>query len=110
MFFQDVGGTEILAVARHDTVGGEPVIYSPVDNLQDLRIQFNPLNILMSTKLDTLFGGYGIDITQKIDPTTRTIAINEETGSLEIEIVDVNRDEYVQIQVASRVEEFGIGD
>lgn len=110
MFFQDVGGTEILAVARHDTVGGEPVIYSPIDNLQDLRIQFNPLNILMSTKLDTLFGGYGIDITQKIDPTTRAIAINEATGSLEIEIVDVNRDEYVQIQVASRVEEFGIGD
>jgi hypothetical protein len=109
LYFQDVGGTEILSVARHDTVGGEPVIHSPVENLQDLSIQFNSLNILMSTKLDTLFAGYGIDINEKIDRNATTVSVEEDTGNMVIEVQDVNKDEYVQIQVASRVEEFGLG-
>jgi len=116
LYFQDVGGTEILAVARHDTIGGEPVISSPIDNLEDLTIQFNPLNILTSTKLDTLFAGYGIDITDNIPEQSRDaegniipiVQINAD-GGMEIEVVGVNRAEYVQIQVASRVEEFGLG-
>ncbi len=109
LYFQDVGGTEILSVARHDTVGGEPVIHSPVENLQDLSIQFNSLNILMSTKLNTLFAGFGIDINEKIDRNATTVSVEEDTGNMVIEVQDVNKDEYVQIQVASRVEEFGLG-
>ena len=111
MYFQDVGGTEILSVARHDTVGGEDVIYSEVDNLKELKVAFNPLNILMSTKIDTLFRGFGIDITQKIaGGGQNTISMNSETGDMEIEVFEVTKDLYVQIQVASRVEEFGVGD
>lgn len=110
MFFQDVGGTEILSVARHDTVGGEPVIYSEVDNLKDLQIQFNPLNILTTTNINNLFKGYGIDITQKLNRDLDTVRVDVVSGNMEIEVVNVNRDEYVQIQVASRVEEFPVGD
>ena len=109
MFFQDVGGTEILSVARHDTVGGEPVVYSEVDNLKDLQIQFNPLNILTTTNINNLFKGYGIDITQKLNRDLDTVKVEVESGNMEIEVVNVNRDEYVQIQVASRVEEFPVG-
>jgi hypothetical protein len=110
MFFQEVGGTEILSVARHDTVGGEPVIYSEVDNLKDLQIQFNPLNILTTTNINNLFKGYGIDITQKLNRDLDTVRVDVVSGNMEIEVVNVNRDEYVQIQVASRVEEFPVGD
>ena len=100
-----------MSVARHDTVGGEDVIYSEVDNLKELKVAFNPLNILMSTKIDTLFRGFGIDITQKIaGGGQNTISMNSETGDMEIEVFEVTKDLYVQIQVASRVEEFGVGD
>lgn len=109
MFFQDVGGTEILSVARHDTVGGEKVIYSEVDNLQDLKIQFNPLNILVSTNLNDLFSGYGIDIKEKVNDAGQTVQIDA-SGNMVIEVVGVSEDEYVQIQVASRVEDFEVGD
>ena len=97
-------------LARHDTVGGEDVIYSEVDNLKELKVAFNPLNILMSTKIDTLFRGFGIDITQKIaGGGQNTISMNSETGDMEIEVFEVTKDLYVQIQVASRVEELGVG-
>lgn len=109
MFFQDVGGTEILSVARHDTVGGEKVIYSEVDNLQDLKIQFNPLNILVSTNLNDLFSGYGIDIKEKVNAAGQTVQIDA-SGNMVIEVVGVSEDEYVQIQVASRVEDFVVGN
>ena len=109
MFFQDVGGTEILSVTRHDTVGGEKVIYSEVDNLQDLKIQFNPLNILVSTNLNDLFSGYGIDIKEKVNDAGQTVQINA-SGDMVVEVVGVAEDEYVQIQVASRVEDFEVGD
>ena len=66
MYFQDIGGTEILAVARHDTVGGEEVVYTPVDNLKNVKLQFNPLNLMMSTRLDTLFNQFAIDINRKV--------------------------------------------
>ncbi len=109
MFFQDVGGTEILSVARHDTVGGEKVIYSEVDNLQDLKIQFNPLNILVSTNLNDLFSGYGIDIKEKVSAAGQTVQIDA-SGNMVIEVVGVSEDEYVQVQVASRVEDFEVGN
>ena len=110
LYFQNVGGTEILSVARHDTVGGEETVFNNVDNLSELRSQFNPLNILMSTNLNALFSEYGVNIDQKIGALDSTFSMNAE-GGMDIEVFNVNTDEYVQVQVAKRVgeEEFGEG-
>ena len=110
LFFQNVGGTEILSVARHDTVGGEEVVFNNVDNLSELRSQFNPLNILMTTNINSLFSEYGVDIGQKIGALDETFSMNVD-GGIDIQVFNVNRDEYVQVQIAKRVgeEEFGLG-
>ena len=76
LFFQNVGGTEILSVARHDTVGGEEVVFNNVDNLSELRTQFNPLNILMTTNINSLFSEYGVDIGTKIGALDETFSMN----------------------------------
>ena len=109
LFFQNVGGTEILSVTRHDTVGGEEVVFNNVDNLSELRSQFNPLNILMTTNLNSLFSEYGVDIGQKIGALDETFSMNVD-GGIDIQVFNVNRDEYVQVQIAKRVgeEEFGM--
>ena len=109
LYFQNVGGTEILSVARHDTVGGEEVVFNNVDNLSELRSQFNPLNILMTTNLNSLFSEYGVDIGQKIGALDETFSMNAD-GGIDIQVFNVNRDEYVQVQIAKRVgeEEFGM--
>ena len=108
LYFQNVGGTEILSVARHDTVGGEEVVFNNVDNLSELRSQFNPLNILMTTNINSLFSEYGVDIGTKIGALDETFSMNAD-GGIDIEVFNVNRDEYVQVQIAKRVgeEEFG---
>jgi hypothetical protein len=110
LYFQNVGGTEILSVARHDTVGGEEVVFNNVDNLSELRSQFNPLNILMTTNINSLFSEYGVDIGTKIGALDETFSMNAD-GGIDIEVFNVNRDEYVQVQIAKRVgeEEFGLG-
>ena len=110
LYFQNVGGTEILSVARHDTVGGEEVVFNNVDNLSELRSQFNPLNILMTTNINSLFSQYGVDIGTKIGALDETFSMNAD-GGIDIEVFNVNRDEYVQVQIAKRVgeEEFGLG-
>ena len=109
LYFQNVGGTEILSVTRHDTVGGEEVVFNNVDNLSELRSQFNPLNILMTTNLNSLFSEYGVDIGQKIGALDETFSMNVD-GGIDIQVFNVNRDEYVQVQIAKRVgeEEFGM--
>lgn len=114
MYFQDVGGTEILSVARHNTVGGEEVVYSHVDNLADIRSQFNPLNVLMSTNMEELFNKYAIDIHQKMPETLETsiATVESETEpgvwNIEILVENVNTDEYIQIQIAKTVDEFDL--
>ena len=110
LYFQNVGGTEILSVARHDTVGGEEVVFNNVDNIFELRSQFNPLNILMTTNINSLFSEYGVDIGTKIGALDETFSMNVD-GGIDIEVFNVNRDEYVQVQIAKRVgeEEFGLG-
>ena len=109
LYFQNVGGTEILSVARHDTVGGEEVVFNNVDNLSELRSQFNPLNILMTTNINSLFSEYGVDIGTKIGALDETFSMNVD-GGIDIQVFNINRDEYLQVQVAKRVgeEEFGL--
>ena len=109
LYFQNVGGTEILSVARHDTVGGEEVVFNNVDNIFELRSQFNPLNILMTTNINSLFSEYGVDIGTKIGALDETFSMNVD-GGIDIQVFNVNRDEYVQVQIAKRVgeEEFGM--
>ena len=101
-----------MSVARHNTVGGEEVAYSHVDNLADIKSQFNPLNVLMSTNMEDLFNKYAIDIHQKmpqsLETSIATVESETEPGVWNIEILveNVNTDEYIQIQIAKTVDEF----
>lgn len=45
LILQDIGGTELIQILRHDMVGGRFVVYSPIKNLSDVEIEFNPNTI-----------------------------------------------------------------
>ena len=117
LYFEDVGGTEILAVARHDTVGGEPVATAPIANLEDIKLQFNPLNILSSINSNELFNQFAIDMNTHIYNTNN--AVYGETywtddttyeKYLVVEVDNLKEDEYIQIQVAGNTVEYEIYD
>ena len=115
LYFEDVGGTEILAVARHDTVGGETVATAPIANLEDIKLQFNPLNILSSINSNELFNQFAIDMSARVWDTNDSVygeaewiaGVDEdglETNTLRgyiiVDIDDLKADEYIQVQVA----------
>jgi hypothetical protein len=115
LYFQNIGGTEILTVARHNTVGGEKIYFNPIKNIQDIVRDFDPLNLLMSETAQNIFNSYPINSAFYL-PTSNTlsddeigdesvagIGIQEEQEQL-IVYVNVNYlepDQYVEIQVAT---------
>lgn len=110
LYFEDVGGTEILAVARHDTVGGEPVATTPIANLESIKLQFNPLNILTSTKAQQLFNQFAIDIDTHLYDSSNAVSLSDDDQWLVIQLDDLKADEYVQIQVSGDGDEHWIYD
>jgi hypothetical protein len=110
LYFQNIGGTEILTVARHDNVGGEDVTYALVDNLKELNTEFNPLNILTTESIHKHFNRFAIDMTQRIDSINQAIYVNEEEPMLMVYLYDIKPDEYVQIQVANVANDTDFGD
>ena len=106
-----------MAVARHDTVGGEPVATAPISNLEDIKLQFNPLNILSSINTNELFNQFAIDMNTHIYDTNNAVFgetewIDESTYEkyLVVEVDDLKADEYIQIQVAGSTVEYEIYD
>ena len=110
LYFEDVGGTEILAVARHDTVGGEPVATTPIANLENIQLQFNPLNILTSTKAQQLFNQFAINIDTHLYDSSGAVSLSDDEQWLVIQLDDLKADEYVQIQVSGEGDEHWIYD
>lgn len=45
-FFEELGGTELIKLSRHDLIDGIDVVYNPIANLSQLRRRFNPNNII----------------------------------------------------------------
>jgi hypothetical protein len=46
MIFEDIGGHEIINIARNDTINGQTVTYQPIKNLSSIQQQYNPNNVL----------------------------------------------------------------
>lgn len=45
-FFEELGGTELINLSRHDLIDGIRVVYNPIANLSSLRRRYNPNNII----------------------------------------------------------------
>jgi Leucine-rich repeat (LRR) protein len=110
LYFQNVGGTEILTVARHDNVNGQEVPLSYLDNLKELNTEFNPLNILTTENIYNHFNRFAIDMTQRIDSVNRAVAVDAEGSNIVITLDEIQADEYVQIQVANVANDTEFGD
>jgi Leucine-rich repeat (LRR) protein len=110
LYFQNVGGTEILTVARHDNVNGQEVPLSYLDNLKQLNTEFNPLNILTTENIYNHFNRFAIDMTQRIDSVNQAVTVDEEGTNIVITLDEIQADEYVQIQVANVANDTDFGD
>jgi hypothetical protein len=62
LIFEDIGGYELATISRHDLVNGQKVNYSPIKNLTDLYLQYNPNNIIRLQSSDSYFKSLSLSI------------------------------------------------
>jgi hypothetical protein len=116
LLFEDVGGQELLTIARNDTVNGQDVVYQPFKNLGILQEIYNPTNLLkLQETSDKIFSNFTINLRDKIPKVGN--GLNGENYYLDlisqdgiIEFVNLRSDEQVEVQVLSDgiIEDVGI--
>lgn len=116
LLFEDVGGQELLTIARNDTVNGQDVAYQPFKNLGILQEIYSPTNLLkLQETSDKLFSNFTINLRNKIPKIGNGLYganyyLDLEAGDGIIEFVNLKSDEQVEIQIASAgiIEDVGI--
>jgi hypothetical protein len=105
LVFENIGGQELINISRNDIVNGQDVIYSPIKNLKDLYVQYNPNNIIkLENTSDTYFKNFSIKLESKLPnygtgPNGETIYIDPTTGDLVINVSSLDLDEQVDVEI-----------
>jgi hypothetical protein len=105
MIFENIGGQELINISRNDIINGQDVIYSPIKNLQDLYIQYNPNNIIkLESTSDTYFKNFPIRLESKLPsfgtgPNGEVVYIDPDTGDIVINVSSLDPDEQVDVQI-----------
>jgi hypothetical protein len=105
LIFENIGGQELINISRHDIINGQDVSYSPIKNLKDIYIQYNPNNIIrLEGTSDTYFKNFSIKLESKIPaygtgPNGEVIYIDPTTGDLIINISSLEPDEQVDVEI-----------
>jgi hypothetical protein len=105
LIFENIGGQELINISRHDIINGQDVSYSPIKNLKDIYIQYNPNNIIrLESTADTYFKNFPIKLESKLPaygtgPNGEVIYIDPTTGDLIINISSLEPDEQVDVEI-----------
>jgi hypothetical protein len=105
IIFENIGGHELINIARNDTINGQNVSYNVIKNLTAIQQEYNPLNILsLQGSSDKIFNNFPINIDEKIPqvgngPEGTNVYFNA-SGDLVIELVNLNSDEQVEVQIS----------
>jgi hypothetical protein len=113
VLFENLSATELTKFVRYDTVEGEDPKYSIISNLSDIRRKFDPARLISSQSPDSsYFSKFIIDLNSKIpsvqflesrsdvseENLQKYVWIDEATGNLIIELINIEVDEAVEIQ------------
>ena len=105
LIFENIGGQELINIARNDIINGQQVSYQPIKNLSSIQQQYNPNNILsVQATSDKYFANFPIKLENKIPkvgtgPNGNHIYIDSTNGNLVIEAVNVEQDEQIEIEI-----------
>jgi hypothetical protein len=106
LIFENIGGQELINIARNDTVNGQKIIYQPIKNLIKIQQQYNPNNIVsLQDTSDKYFQNFSIKIDEKVPnnptgPNGSHVYIDPITGELIVEAVNLETDEQIEIEIS----------
>jgi hypothetical protein len=105
LIFENIGGHELINIARNDIVNGQKVSYQPIKNLSSIQQQYNYNNILgIQNTSDKYFSNFSIKLENKIPslgggPNGSNVYLDTATGNLIIETINMDNDEQVEIEI-----------
>ena len=105
LIFEDIGGHELINIARNDIINGQDISYQPIKNLTSVQQQYNPNNILsVQATSNKYFSNFAIKLENKIPnvgngPFGSNVYLDPKDGSLIIEAVNLESDEQVEIEI-----------
>lgn len=107
LIFEDIGGQELITIARTDLLNGQDVVYQPISNLSKIALQYNSKNLVpISGSSDQIFKNFQINLDSKLLADISAVYIEESTGDLVIRLTNLEQDEEVEIQVARNATAF----
>ena len=107
LLFENIGGQELINIARSDTINGQSVSYQPIKNISAIQQQYNPNNIVsLQQTSNKFFAGFSIKLEDKIPSEGNgsngsNIYIDPNNGNLTIELIKLETDEQVEIQIVT---------
>jgi len=105
LIFENIGGQELINIARTDTINGQKILYQPIKNINSINQEYGPNNIVGLQKTsDKFFAGFAIKLENKIPNVSSSANGNpvyiDSNGSLVVESINLNSDEQVEIEIA----------
>jgi hypothetical protein len=107
LIFENIGGQELINISRSDIINGQKISYQPIKNLSSIQQRYNPNNILsLQQTADKYFAGFSIKLEDKIPNegngiNGENVYIEENTGDLIIEFININNDEQIEVQITA---------
>lgn len=105
LVFENIGGQELINIARNDTINGKPISYQLIKNLSDIEQQYNPNNILgLQSTSNKYFNNFPIKLDRKVPssptgPNGEYVYSDIQTADIIVEAVNLEADEQIEIQI-----------
>lgn len=113
LLFENIGGQELLTVARHDTLSGRQIAYQPIKNINDIALQYSSENIIfMPESLKNYFKNFNIVLENNVPDigdqaqNSPNAYIDPETGDLVLEFQNIIQGQQVEVQILSNAKVF----
>jgi hypothetical protein len=107
LLFEKLGAVELTKFTRTDTIDGINPYYDIISNLDKIKKEFDPSNLISSQKSDTsLYNAFSIKLENKIpgdkylsDRSLDNYVYIDSNGSLIIELINITSDELIEIEI-----------
>lgn len=105
IIFENIGGHELINIARNDIINGQVISNSIIKNLTSIQQEYNSLNMVsLQGSSDKIFNNFSINLDEKV-PQVGNILLGsnvyfDTSGNLIIELVNLNSDEQVEVQIS----------
>lgn len=105
LIFENIGGQEILSLARHDLISGEYIPQQLIANVKKISNEYDPKNMFISQTSNKYFANFAIKLNTKVPnigngPDGSNVYVDTD-GGIVVEFIDIKPDEQADIQITT---------